>query len=75
MNDRETDAKSLAEAIARLQEQLALPLRLHDHGIAKQEYLARVEGMAEQAFENHCTATNPRLPLIQEIIDIYIAIY
>ncbi len=71
----EQGVKSLTEAIARLQEQLALPLRLHDHGIAKQEYLARVEGMAEQAFENHCTATNPRLPLIQEIIDIYIAIY
>ncbi len=71
----EQGVKSLAHAITRLQQQLALPLKLRDCGIAKQEYLSRVEEMAEQAFENHCTATNPRLPLIQEIIDIYTLIY
>ncbi|MBU0946677.1 MAG: iron-containing alcohol dehydrogenase [Proteobacteria bacterium] len=74
-NSPEEGVKSLVYAITQLQKQLALPLRLRDYGIAQQEYLSKVEDMAELAFEDHCTATNPRLPLIPEIIDIYTAIY
>lgn len=74
-NSPEEGVTSLADAIIQLQKQLALPRKLRHYGIAKQEYMDRIEHMAEQAFEDHCTATNPRLPLIQEIIDIYTAIY
>lgn len=67
--------KSLAKAVTLLQKQLDLPLKLRDYGIGQQEYLSKVEEMAEQAFEDHCTATNPRLPLIKELTEIYSAIY
>ncbi|MBU1418988.1 MAG: iron-containing alcohol dehydrogenase [Proteobacteria bacterium] len=74
-NTPEQGVTSLADAIIRMQKQLALPRKLRHYGITQEEYLASVEDMADQAFEDHCTATNPRLPLIQEIIDIYTAIY
>jgi acetaldehyde dehydrogenase / alcohol dehydrogenase len=71
----EQGLESLLNAINNLQMDYDLPRRFRDCDIDKQEYMAKVEQMAEQAFEDHSTATNPRLPLIKEIMEIYDALY
>jgi len=71
----EEGVESLVTAISRMQRELGVTSTLRDCNISEQEYQARVEQMAEEAFEDHATATNPRLPLLQEIMDIYDALY
>jgi len=71
----ELGVESLVKAIASLQKELRLPQTFRDCDIDKQEYTAKVSSMAEQVFEDHATATNPRLPLIKEIIAIYDELY
>ncbi len=74
-NDPEKAVQFLIKSITGLQNDLNLPRKIRVYDISEQEYLAKVEQMAEQAFEDHSTATNPRLPLIREIIEIYNDIY
>ncbi len=71
----EQGVESLIQAIITLRKNLCLPTTIHDCGIGQKEYFAKTEQMAENAFEDHSTATNPRLPLIREIIDIYDDLY
>ena len=58
-----------------LLEELEMPKTLKDCGIPEQEFLAKVDMLAERAFEDQCTTANPRLPLITEIKDIMIKAY
>ena len=67
--------ESLLNAIDTLQQEFNLPRKFSDCDINEQEYMAKLELMAEQVFEDHFTATNPRLPLIKEIMDIYEGVY
>jgi len=71
----EQGLESLLNAINNLQMDFNLPRTFRDCEIDKQEYLAKVEQMAEQVFEDHSTATNPRPPLIKEIMEIYETLY
>ena len=36
-------------------------------GINEEEFLSKVDYLAEKAFEDQCTPSNPRLPLINEL--------
>jgi len=71
----EQSLESLLEMLSNFQQEFGLPRRFRDCNIDKKEYMAKVEKMAEQVFEDHSTATNPRLPLIKEIMDIYDGLY
>ncbi len=71
----EQSLESLLEVINNLQREFNLPRRFRDCDIAEQDYMAKLEKMAEQVFEDHFTITNPRLPLIKEIMDIYDGLY
>jgi acetaldehyde dehydrogenase/alcohol dehydrogenase len=39
------------------------------------EFYAQVETLAEQAFDDQCTGSNPRYPLIQDLQELYILAY
>ena len=39
------------------------------------EFLARLDEMSEQAFDDQCTGANPRYPLISEIRQMYLNAY
>jgi len=71
----EQGVDSLVKAISRMQRDLHLPCTIREYNISQKEYLGITEQMAEQAFTDHSTTTNPRLPLITEIIDIFDDIY
>ncbi len=71
----EQGVESLIQAINTLRQTVGVPDRIRDYDIKRREYFDKTEQMAESAFENSSTATNPRLPLIREIIDIYDDLY
>ncbi|HIP38914.1 MAG TPA: iron-containing alcohol dehydrogenase [Desulfocapsa sulfexigens] len=74
-NDPEKAVKFLVKEIINLQKELNLPLKVREFDISKEDYLVKVEQMAEQAFEDNSTVTNPRLPLIKEIVEMYNDLY
>ena len=44
-----------------------VPLRLRDCGLDENPYMAAVPDIAEKAYADQCTGTNPRMPLISEL--------
>lgn len=67
----EEGVKSLIKAIYDLMRELNMPLTISECGIDKNEFFAVVDELAEQAFEDQCTTANPRMPLIEELAQIY----
>ena len=48
----------------------ALPISIQEYGIDEKKFMAKVDELAEKAFEDQCTTANPRLPLIPELVEI-----
>jgi acetaldehyde dehydrogenase/alcohol dehydrogenase len=63
--------ESLCKAIQELMIQLDMPLTLKEWGIQKEVFAKEVDRMAEIAFADQCTGSNPRLPLVPELAQIY----
>ena len=68
-------AERLAQAVAALSARVGLPATLAQAGIDPAAFLARVDALSEQAFDDQCTGCNPRYPLISEIRSLYLASY
>lgn len=73
-NPRE-GVEKLIEAIEELRRKVGLPATLKELGIKEEEFLEKLDDMAEMAFEEQCTSTNPRHPLISEVKEILKKIY
>ncbi|MCD5398001.1 bifunctional acetaldehyde-CoA/alcohol dehydrogenase [candidate division NPL-UPA2 bacterium] len=65
------DPEALAEAIASLMQRLGLPPTLKEAGVPKNEFEMQVKELAKRAFDDQCTGTNPRYPLMPELESIY----
>ena len=48
---------------------------IRDYGIDEQDFLARLDDMTEQAFDDQCTGANPRYPLMSELKQMYLNAY
>lgn len=61
----------LVRAIEALKKDLGIPASLREAGIPEADFLAQLDTMAEQAFDDQCTGSNPRYPLIAELKELY----
>ena len=66
----EQGVQSLMDAIKKLAKQMDMPLTFKEAGVPEEEFLARLDRIAENAFEDQCTTANPRLPLVAELKEI-----
>ena len=48
---------------------------IKDYGIEEKDFLATLDEMTEQAFDDQCTGANPRYPLMSEIREMYLNVY
>lgn len=48
---------------------------IRDYGVDEQDFLRRLDEMTEQAFDDQCTAANPRYPLLPELRQMYLNVY
>ncbi len=71
----EEGVKSLVKAIQKMLVDLEMPTSLRECGIEEQEFLAKVDELADRAFEDQCTTANPRLPLVTELKQILLDAY
>ncbi|MDI9513453.1 MAG: bifunctional acetaldehyde-CoA/alcohol dehydrogenase [Clostridiaceae bacterium] len=66
---------NLIRAIDELKANVGIKRTIRDYGIDENEFIERLDEMAEQAFDDQCTGANPRYPLISEIKDMYLRAY
>ncbi|MDD4112025.1 MAG: bifunctional acetaldehyde-CoA/alcohol dehydrogenase [Herbinix sp.] len=66
---------NLLLAIGKLKESIDIKKSIQDYGIDEKTYLASLDEMVEQAFDDQCTGANPRYPLMSEIKEMYIRAY
>jgi acetaldehyde dehydrogenase/alcohol dehydrogenase len=67
--------ESLVAWIEGLNRQLGVAASIQQHGIPEAEFLAKVDGIALDAFDDQCTGANPRYPLIDELKAILLDSY
>ena len=72
---KEEGIASLITKVQQMNEHLGIPKTLKDAGIDEQEFLAKVDMLADRAFEDQCTTANPRLPLVTELKQILLDSY
>jgi acetaldehyde dehydrogenase/alcohol dehydrogenase len=70
-NDEEK-IENLINEIEKLKKDIGIPKSIEKAGVDKKDFYAKLDEMSENAFDDQCTSTNPRYPLISEIKDIYI---
>lgn len=70
-DERNQKTARLVAAIESLKKDVGIPSSLREAGVPEAIFLEKLDQMAEQAFDDQCTVSNPRYPLIQELKDIY----
>ncbi|SDA09884.1 acetaldehyde dehydrogenase / alcohol dehydrogenase [Ruminococcus sp. YE71] len=65
----------LLKKIAKLKEDVGCKRTIAEYGISEEDFLATLDQMSEDAFDDQCTGANPRYPLISELKEIYKACY
>ena len=73
-DDNEKLEKLLVK-IDELKDKIGIKHTIKDYGISEEDFLATLDEMSEQAFDDQCTGANPRYPLISEIKDLYMKVY
>ena len=71
----EEGINSLISKVQELNEILNIPKSFKEAGISEQEFMAKLDMLADRAFEDQCTTANPRVPLVEEMKQILIDSY
>jgi len=61
----------LIAAIEDLKVKCEIPASLKDAGIDEKAFIANLDELSEEAFDDQCTGGNPRYPLVAEIATMY----
>ena len=67
--------ENLIKAINDLKATVGIKDTIKDYGVDEDDFLARLDDMVEQAFDDQCTGANPRYPLMSEIKQMYLNAY
>ena len=73
-NDTEK-LEGLIAALDALKERVGIKKTIRDYVPDEEDFLARLDDMVEQAFDDQCTGANPRYPLMSEIKEMYLRAY
>ena len=72
------DQEKLDKLIAKIEDlkaTIGIKPTIKDYGVSEEDFMATLDEMSEQAFDDQCTGANPRYPLISEIKDLYLKTY
>ena len=71
----EDKLNNLIKVIDELKAKVGIKKTIKEYGIDETDFLARLDDMVEQAFDDQCTGANPRYPLMSEIKQMYLNAY
>ena len=63
--------ENLIKKIDELKDSIEVKHTIKDYGVTEEDFLATLDEMSEQAFDDQCTGANPRYPTIEEIKELY----
>ena len=72
---RDEQFENFVKAIRDLQKRIGIKPAIRDYVPDEKDFLARLDAMVEQAFDDQCTGANPRYPLMSEIKQMYLNAY
>ena len=67
----EEGVASFIAAVRGLARKTERPMSIKECGVDEKEFMDKLEDLSYKAFEDQCTTTNPRYPLVTEIMEIY----
>ncbi|MDD2209194.1 MAG: bifunctional acetaldehyde-CoA/alcohol dehydrogenase [Bacilli bacterium] len=62
--------ESLAQAVIKLIREIGLDPNFESYGIKEAEWESRLRTIAELAYEDQCSPANPRLPMVDDMVEI-----
>ncbi len=71
----EDKLEGLIKLIDELKEKIGIKKTIRDYVPDEADFLARLDDMVEQAFDDQCTGANPRYPLMSELKQLYLNAY
>ena len=71
----EEKTENLIKAVNELKTRVGIKETIRDYVPNEEDFLARLDDMTEQAFDDQCTGANPRYPLMSEIKQMYLNAY
>lgn len=74
-NTNEEKVENLIKALDNLKEKVGIKKNIREYGVDEQEFLNRLDDLSKQAFDDQCTGSNPRYPLIEEIKEMFLNAY
>ena len=73
-DDRQT-LDLFIEKIEALKATVGIKASIAEYGISEEAFMATLDQMVEDAFDDQCTGANPRYPLMSEIREMYLKAY
>ncbi|WP_293763898.1 bifunctional acetaldehyde-CoA/alcohol dehydrogenase [uncultured Aquitalea sp.] len=67
--------QKLIDWVDALKKTLDIPMSIQAAGVSEADFLAKVDQLAEDAFDDQCTGANPRYPLISELKQLLLDSY
>ena len=67
----EEGVESLVQSVIDLAKKLDVATTIQECGVDEKLFMSNVLVLADRAFEDQCTTTNPRQPLVSEIAEVY----
>ncbi|GIU47407.1 aldehyde-alcohol dehydrogenase [Shewanella sairae] len=71
----EEKVEALIKKIDELKETIGIPCSIQAAGVNEADFIAKLDELAEDAFDDQCTGANPRYPLIAELKQVLLASY
>lgn len=69
-NTKEEGVESLANAVYQLGKEVGIKMSFSEQGINEEEWNSKLKEIAYEAFEDQCSPANPRVPLVDDMIEI-----
>ncbi|PWC09622.1 bifunctional acetaldehyde-CoA/alcohol dehydrogenase [Brenneria roseae subsp. americana] len=67
--------EKLLNWLEEMKTELGIPTSIREAGVQEADFLAKVDKLSEDAFDDQCTGANPRYPLISELKQILMDTY
>ncbi len=67
--------ENFIKAIADLKARVGIKRTIKEYGITEEDFMATLDEMVENAFNDQCTGANPRYPLMSEMKEMYLKAY
>jgi acetaldehyde dehydrogenase/alcohol dehydrogenase len=74
-NTPDEKVEKLIAAISILKMEINIPASIQKVGVVHSEFIAHLDKLAADAFDDQCTGANPRYPLITEIKELFLRAY